>query len=237
MKRILNTMLKRGTLGVAALALVLTLARPAQALRIRDAVRLKNEVPNELVGMGIVVGLNGTGDGGGFLPTMRPLKEMMKKFDDPVVLESELKNANNVAIVSVSMSVPAHGAHAGEKLDVKVSALAAKSLKGGRLFIIPMLAPRADVKVILGWASGQLVLDDDKQPTSATIREGGVLNEDILPEEIHDDTFTLVIHPKMAGPELASAIAYQINEEVATQTGGTSIAVALDSTSVQVNIP
>src|SRR3954465_9801336 len=117
----------RSALLLVGAALVLLASRPALGLRIRDAVRMKNEVPNELVGMGIVVGLNGTGDGGGFLPTMRPLKEMMKKFDDPVVIESELKNANNVAIVSVSMSVPAHGAHAGEKLDVKVSALAAKS--------------------------------------------------------------------------------------------------------------
>src|SRR6187399_91574 len=136
----------------------------------------------------------------------------MKKFDDPIVVENELKNANNVAIVTVAMPLPVQGAHAGEKLDIKISALAAKSLKGGRLFMIPMLAPRADVKVILGWASGQLVLDDEKQPTSATIREGGVLIEDILPEEIHDDSFTLVIHPGMAARELATAIADQINE-------------------------
>jgi len=45
---------------------ILAIATPASALRIRDAVRMKNEVPNELVGMGIVVGLNNTGDGGTF---------------------------------------------------------------------------------------------------------------------------------------------------------------------------
>src|SRR5205823_1893826 len=119
----------RASLRVCAMMVVLLVAaRPAMALRIRDAVRLKNEVPNELVGFGIVVGLNGTGDGGDFLPTIRPLKELMKRFDDPVALEKELKNANNVAIVMLSMQIPPQGAHEGEKLDVKVSALAAKSL-------------------------------------------------------------------------------------------------------------
>src|SRR4051812_49355339 len=102
------------------IAICTSAVRPAFALRIRDVVRLKNEVPNELVGMGLVVGLKGTGDGGDFLPTMRPLKEMMKRFDDPVAIEKELKNANNVAIVTLSMAIPPQGAHSGERLDVKV---------------------------------------------------------------------------------------------------------------------
>jgi flagellar P-ring protein FlgI len=207
------------------------------ALRIRDAVRLKNEVPNELVGLGIVIGLDGTGDGGDFAPTVRPLKELLKRFDDPVLLERELKNANNVAIVTLSMPIPPQGAHSGEKLDVKVSAVAAKSLKGGRLFVVPMIAPRADVKMVLASASGPLTVEDEKHPTEATIRQGGVLIEDILPERIEDNTFTLVIHPEMASAELATAIAEQINEDVAPQTGGKPIAVALDQTSVQVTIP
>src|SRR4029079_13935222 len=96
--------------------------------------------------------------------------------------------------------------------DVKVSALAAKSLKGGRLFAVPMMAPRADVKMSLASASGALALDDDKNPTEATIHGGGVLIEDVLPEEIKDNTFVLVLHPKMASRELASAISDQINE-------------------------
>lgn len=221
---------------VLMVLLLAALTRPALALRIRDAVRMKNEVPNELVGMGLVVGLPGTGDGDDFLPAMRPLREMMKRFDDPVLLDKELKDAKNVAIVSLSMPIPAQGAHAGDRLDVKVSAIAAKSLKGGRLFIIPMYAPRADVKMILASASGDLTLDNDN-PAKATIREGGVLIEDILPEDIHNNTFTLVLHPQIASRELATAIADQINEDVAPQTAGRWVAYAVDATSVQVTIP
>jgi len=168
---------------------------------------------------------------------MRRLGEMMKSFGDPKAIEKELKNAKNVAIVSVSMPVPPQGAHSGERLDLKVSAVAAKSLKGGRLFLIPMLAPIADKKVILGWGSGDVTLDDDKHPTEGTIRNGGVLTEDILSEEIKGGTFTLVIHPKMASRELATAIADQINEDASPQTGGRPIAVAVDATSIEVTIP
>jgi len=234
----LKHVLRRTLISCALVAVVgISAIRPAFALRVRDVVRLKNEVPNELVGMGLVVGLKGTGDGGDFLPTMRPLKEMMKRFDDPVAIEKELKNANNVAIVTLSMPIPAQGAHSGERLDVKVSALAAKSLRGGRLFIVPMLAPRADMKVVLASASGELMLDDEGHATEATIHGGGVLIEDVLPEEIKGNQFTLVLHPIMATRELATAVADQINEDVAPQTGGKPIAIAVDATSVQVTIP
>lgn len=222
-------------LVVILMALLVT--RPAYALRIRDAVRMENEVPNELIGMGIVVGLKGTGDGGDFMPTMRPLKEMMKRFDDPVALEKELKNANNVAMVTLSMPIPAQGVHAGERLDVKVSALAAKSLKGGRLFIVPMIAPRNDVKMILASASGDLTLDDESHPTEATITSGGVMIEDVLPDPVKGNSFTLILHPKSASREMATAIADQINEDASAQTGGKAIAVAVDATSVDVAIP
>lgn len=228
---------KIATCAAMGAAMFLMLAQPVFGLRIRDAVRLKNEVPNELVGMGLVVGLKGTGDGGDFLPAMRPLREMMKRFDDQVALDTELKNANNVSIVTLSMPLPPQGVHSGEKLDVKVSALAAKSLKGGRLFIVPMFAPRADVKMVLASASGELLLDDQSHPTEATIPGGGVMIEDVLPEDIKDNTFALVIHSKMASRELATAIADQINEDVAPQTGGKAIAVPVDGTCVQVTIP
>jgi len=220
-----------------ASAMILALASAANAERIRDVARLKNEVPNELIGMGLVTGLQGTGDSGEFLPAMRPLKEIMKRLDDPVLLDKELKTANNVAIVMLSVSVPAQGAHAGQQLDVKVTAIAAKSLKGGRLGIVPLIAPRTDQKVVLGWASGEIFLDDESHKTAGTIRGGGKLIQDILPEEIHGNAFCLVLNPNAASAEKASAIADQINEQVSPQTGGKTVAIAVDATSVMVTIP
>jgi len=224
-------------LAVVGMTAIIALASSAQAARIRDVARLKNEQPNELQAMGLVIGLKGTGDGGENPAARMMLKELLKKFDSPVALEKELKNANNVAIVNVSVAIPAQGAHAGDKLDVKVTSLgSAKSIKGGRLFITPLIAPNAAQKIVLGWASGEVKLDDENQPTSGTIIKGGVLIEDILPEEIKD-RFTLVLRREAANAETASAMADQINEDVSPQTGGRPVAFAVDGTSVNVMIP
>ena len=211
--------------------------RSASAVRIRDVARLATDMPNEIVGMGLVFGLKGTGDGGDYIPAMLPLMEMMKHFDDGVQMVKDVKNANNVAIVSVTMKIPAEGAREGEALDVEVTSIGgAKSLQGGRLFLIPMISPRTDVKMILGSASGDIVLDDPSTPTRGIIRGGGVLTTSILPVAIHGD-FTLVLHPNTATMETAAAIADRINEEVSPQTDGERVAVAVDATSVHVEIP
>jgi flagellar P-ring protein precursor FlgI len=212
-------------------------AAPARAEKIGDVVRVKGEQPNELVGMGLVVGLKGTGDGGSFSPAMRPLKEMMKKFDNPVQVEAELKNANNVAIVTLSAKLPQHGANEGDKVDVRVSSLAAKSLKGGHLFIVPLVAPTPGSKLVLGFASGEVMLDDENVPTQGIIRNGGVMIQDVLPDEIKGDAVTLVLRTETQGVERANAIAETINAELSQQTDGRAMAIAPDATSVTVMIP
>ena len=100
-----------------------------------------------------------------------------------------------------------------------------------------MLVPRTDSKIVLAYASGNVVIDDEKLATTGTIRNGGVLISDILPEEIKDGKFTLVLHPNTANMETATAVADRINEEVSTQTDGKPVAVAVDGTSVNVTIP
>jgi flagellar P-ring protein FlgI len=221
----------------ASAVLLAAMARPALAWRLGDAVRMDNEVPNQLLGVGLVVGLNGTGDGGDFLPTMHPLEAMLKQLDDPVMLDKEMKNANNVAIVLLTIDVPAQGAHSGDTLDIKVSALAAKSLEKGNLVLVPMYAPQAGEgkKLVLASAHGLISLPDEKHPTQGVVKGGGVLIEDILPEEIKDGTFTFVLLPNWASHQMASAIADQINEYIGPNEK--PIATALGPTSVQIVIP
>jgi len=224
--------------GVACLLTLLSITSPAYATRIRDVARLHNEKQRELTGLGLIVGLKGTGDGGDSMVTMRPLREMLKKFDDPVLLDKELKNANNVALVSISVKIPAQGAHIGDKLDVHVSALAgAKSLEGGRLFITPLLVPLPDQKIILGRASGEVTLNDKNIPTVGVVKVGGILEMDMPPEEEIIDRFTLILQPQAANPETASTIADQINEDVSPQTDGKPVAKAQNGTAVEVLIP
>jgi flagellar P-ring protein precursor FlgI len=224
-------------LAAAFVLIVCSFAQPVLGARIRDVARLSTDTPNELLGMGLVFGLNGTGDGGDYAGAMRPLAELMKRFDDPVMGVADLKNASNVAIVSVTMRIPPEGAREGESLDVEVTSIgAAKSLKGGRLFVVPMIAPRTDVKAVYGSASGYITLDDENLPTRGTIEKGGVLIRDILPEQVKSE-FTLVLHTNTANPETATAVAERINEEVSAQTDGQPVATAVDATSVHVLIP
>ncbi len=103
----------------------------AQILRIRDICRVKGQEENTLLGRGLVVGLNGTGDSDP--STLRSLARMMQLMGGQVSLDaqrqpdiSELKNVKNVATVFVTATVPAEGARQGEKLDCTVHAINAK---------------------------------------------------------------------------------------------------------------
>ena len=239
------------TMGVvvAGMAVLGALSLPAYAVRVRDVARFKGDMTNEIVGFGLVVGLKGTGDGGDCLPAIRPLKQVLSRFENPVALEKELKNANNVAVVLVSVTIPAKGAHEGDKLDVSVSStIGAKSLRGGRLFWCPMVnaaegEPSLEEKhaglgrTVYALASGNLTIEDETTPTQATIKDGAVMMEDWHPKNVVNGKLTLAIRPAVASSELATAIADQINEDVSPQTEGKAIAVAKDATTVVVTIP
>jgi len=243
MKRDGDMMNKNGIRNVFCLAVVVmvvvgTLCIPAQALKIRDVARLKNERPGVVVGYGLVVGLKGTGDGGDNALTIAKLAALVKNLGDERTLERELKNNNNVAVVQVTVNIPAQGAYKGDKLDAIVSSVgSAKSLRGGHLFPMPVLVQRTDLTIIVATASGECLLDDEQHPTKARVVGGAVMVLDNPSEEIKNGEFTLVLHQNTANPETATAVADQINEDVKVQTGGQLVAFPMDSKSVVVKIP
>lgn len=231
--------------NLAILLLTLTLGllpAPLQAARIADLTQLGGNTPNELIGFGLVVGLKGTGDGGDYQAAMRPLQQLLIKMGDPVTVTRELKNSNNVAIVMLSVSVPPQGARTNQKLDIKVSSIGtAKSLKGGRLLASPMtgVLPNSGIAAL---ASGDLTLEDEAQPTQATIRagtkSGATLMTDFISENIDaQGYFTLVLDPTTAGFANATALVDSINGDVSFQTDGKEIAFAIDATTIAVQIP
>src|SRR5437870_6014173 len=117
---------------------MLLITAPALAAKIADITRISGQRTNVLTGLGLVYGLKGTGDGGDFLPAIKPLASMLGKFSDPTTVK-ELSNVANVALVSLTATVPGNGVRDGDHLDVYITSLgAAKSLKGGRLFVTPM---------------------------------------------------------------------------------------------------
>lgn len=135
---------RRGHIGRVLFALVLACAGflaivPAQAAeRIKDLVSVGGVRDNQLVGYGLVVGLDGSGDQTTQTPfTVQSVINMLRSLgvNLPPTSNMQLKN---VAAVMVTADLPSF-ARAGQRIDVTVSALGnAKSLKGGTLVMTPL---------------------------------------------------------------------------------------------------
>ena len=102
--------------------------------RLKDIATIKGVRDNPLIGYGLVIGLNGTGDSGGEI-TNNSLKKMFQTLGlDPV---QEVSSAN-VASVIVTAKLPAF-ARSGQKIDVTISSIGdASSLGGGTLLVTPL---------------------------------------------------------------------------------------------------
>lgn len=120
---------------LAVTAICCSLAHDCQAeTRLRNICRLKGQEENVLRGLGLVVGLNGTGEAGD-RSTMAAIARAMELLGSPVgnkgLLDNtaidELKKIKNASLVIVTATVPATGARRGEKLDCTVSHSTAKA--------------------------------------------------------------------------------------------------------------
>lgn len=117
-------------------ALILAMASPSWAVRLKDIATIGGVRTNQLVGYGLVVGLSGTGDKSGSRFTIQSMANMLESMGvkvDPVALKPK-----NVAAVMVTVKMPA-SSRPGSKLDATVSSVGdASSLLGGVLLLTPM---------------------------------------------------------------------------------------------------
>src|SRR5690554_5600533 len=111
------------------------MAAPVMADRLKDLARIKGVRNNQLVGYGLVVGLDGTGDKAPF--TNQTFRNMMNQFG--ITLPDGVNpNLANVAAVTFSATLPPF-AKAGQELDITVSSIGnADSLRGGTLLMAPL---------------------------------------------------------------------------------------------------
>jgi flagellar P-ring protein FlgI len=106
--------------------------------RIKDMARVSGTTAEPLVGYGLVVGLNGTGDGSSSQMTINSLASMLEKLD--VTVDPALLKPKNVAAVIVTGNLDPNGSP-GSKIDVTVESMNdASSLEGGRLIMTPLKA-------------------------------------------------------------------------------------------------
>ena len=240
--------------NILSLALVIIFGfSPAQAagLKIGEVCRLKGQETNTLQGLGLVVGLRGTGDAGA-APTGRALARMMQLMGGPMSIDrtgqlnlDDVADAKNVAMVFVTATVPAAGAQPGDLVDVRVNAINAKSLEGGTLMLTPLLGPRADNPTVYGIAQGKLSISLEGPATTATIQGGAKMEAPVQASFHKDGVVTLVLDRDFASFATAQRIEGEINSMTTEYSlGGTNNgesgrtrARAIDQVHVEVEIP
>ena len=222
-----------------AVAAGLLSTSPAFGVKVADITRLGGQRTNVLTGVGLVYGLKGTGDGGDFMPAIKPLAAMLSRFANPTQVV-ELKNASNVAIVSLVATVPSNGVRDGDHVDVRVMSLgAASTLKGGYLFVTPMQGPMPEptnqARLPLALCEGPIVIEDPSSPTVGVVKGGCVMEADLPAKAIDaDGRFSLIIEEPSASWTVSSTIAKIINE---AEGEGEILAVAVDAKNVVVTVP
>jgi flagellar P-ring protein precursor FlgI len=144
--------MKKIILITAVLVMALSQLFAATA-RLKDLATFSGMRSNELIGYGIVVGLNGTGDRGKDFVTVQSVINMLRKLGVSVPMDQI--GTNNCAAVIVTSTLPP-SCEQGEKIDVHVSSISsAKSLYGGTLLMSPLLAGNNEVCAV---AQGQVAV-------------------------------------------------------------------------------
>jgi flagellar P-ring protein precursor FlgI len=236
------------TLGVGQIGLALACAfcalRCCEARTLlKDICHIKGQEENTLQGLGLVVGLKGTGDSPGSAPSIRSLAQAIQLMGTPVGKRGQLDlkdDIKNIALVLVTATVPGAGARQGDKLDCLVSSIGgAKSLAGGQLFITALQGPRVDSERVYAFAQGELHLDDPRVPTNGKVFKGCRMETDFFNPFIKDGKITLVLEKNHADFELAQGVADAINSshlgEFESRSG--EMARALNQENIEVVIP
>ena len=171
---------------LAVLLCLLPLMAGAAPIRIKDLVEFDGVRGNDLVGYGLVVGLNGTGDGLRNAPfTEEIMSNVLERLG--VNVTGEQFRPKNVAAVLVTATLPPF-ARAGSQIDITVSAIGdAKSLLGGTLIMTPLNAADGDIyavaqgTIIAGGASasGQGASVTQGVPTAGVIPSGARVEREI----------------------------------------------------------
>jgi len=223
----------------AAIMLGLLALQPATAERVKDLASVAGVRDNQLIGYGLVVGLNGTGDQTVQTPfTVQSIINMLTQFGVRIPPGTNLQ-LKNVAAVTVQADLPAF-AKPGQRLDVTVSSIGnAKSLRGGSLLMAPMRGADGAVYAV---AQGNLVVGgfgasgaDGSRVTVNIPSSGRIPNGATVERSVRNDFLTqegLILNLNSADFTTATRLAAQINS-----TMGEGTAVAVDSVSVNVRAP
>jgi len=227
--------------GVCAALMALALALPAAPVgatsRIKDLANIEGVRQNQLIGYGLVVGLNGTGDTLNNIPfTKQSLQAMLERMG--VNIRGATIRTGNVAAVMVTGNLPPFGTQ-GTRMDVTVSSLGdAKNLQGGTLLVTPLLGADGNVyavaqgSVAIGGfqAEGAAASITRGVPTVGRIANGAIIEREI--EFALNRLPNVRLSLRNADFTTAKRIAAAVNDYL-----GAKCAEPIDPSTVQLSIP
>ncbi|AUM11647.1 flagellar basal body P-ring protein FlgI [Ketobacter alkanivorans] len=224
---------------VLSIILIISLPQFAFADRLKDLTDVQGVRSNQLIGYGLVVGLDGTGDKTNQTPfTAQTFRNMMEQFGISVP-ENLTPKLKNVAAVSIHSELPPF-AKPGQRIDVTVSSLGnASSLRGGTLLMTPLRG--ADGKVY-GLAQGDLVVGGfgaqgaDGSKITVNVPSVGRIPNGASVEAAAPNPFnqgdTLTFNLRQADFTTAKRVRDEINRLL-----GPGVARSIDATSIVVTAP
>ncbi len=228
----------------------------AQSTKLRNICRVKGQEENTLQGIGLVVGLNGTGESND-VSTMRAMNQALELLGNPVsttgrfdpAAQEALRKMKNVAMVVVTATVPATGVRSGEKLDCYVSAVNGKSLVGGRLAFASLRGPNTTNTEIFALCQGAIQIEDQSHPTVGLIQDGCKMERDVYTQFHTEDrwvTFVLDKHHAdfIVANNVADSLAQQYGDlfldntqQLEFENSQNLFIQSVDATNVRVRIP
>ena len=232
----MSAIMNKINITLPGLLLCLAMTGTTQAERLKDISSVAGIRDNPLIGYGLVVGLDGTGDKTAF--TIQSLRSMLGKLGVTVPSNVDLKS-KNVAAVSLHATLPPFS-KPGQTIDVTVSSIGeAKSLRGGTLLMSPLKGADGNVYAI---AQGNVIVGGfgvtGTDGSSITVNvpsvgriPGGASVERIVPTTFTDSNF-IEFRLNQGDFTTAHRVLQAINNKFGADT-----AYALDSTSIRVRAP
>ena len=210
---------------------------PVQAARIKDIANFRGVRQNQLVGYGLVVGLDGSGDSTKSEFTQQSLSSLLERMG--VTVDPEDIKVENVAAVMVTADLPPF-ASSGSRIDVLVNSIGdAKNLQGGTLLLTPMKGVDGQVYAMaqgpvstggFSYGKGTGTGVQKNFPTAGRVVGGATIEREIRTRFNTREALTLALHK----PDFTTAtrMAMAINSAFAD-----SLAKAADAGTVEVRIP
>ncbi|MUU51213.1 flagellar basal body P-ring protein FlgI [Helicobacter pylori] len=195
------------------------------AEKIGDIASVVGVRDNQLIGYGLVIGLNGTGDKSGSKFTMQSISNMLESVN--VKISADDIKSKNVAAVMITASLPPF-ARQGDKIDIHISSIGdAKSIQGGTLVMTPLNAVDGNIYAL---AQGAIVSGNSNNLLSANIINGATIEREVSYDLFHKNAMTL----SLKNPNFKNAIQVQ---NTLNKIFGNKVAVALDPKTIQITRP